>query len=116
MLFGVDLRALQLPRIVDVDRLPLREDVEGRLSRLDVAEHGRAVVETLVEPVTRRDLAAGQERRALLLADLRVRVDLLQRALVDHGADVGVVLPARAESHRLDTGNEPRCELVVDAF
>ena len=47
--------------------------------RLDVAEDRRAVEEALVEPVAGRDLAAGQQRRALVPADLRVRVDLLER-------------------------------------
>ena len=47
--------------------------------RVDVAEDRRAVVEALVEPVARRDLAAGQQLRALVQADPRVRVDLLER-------------------------------------
>ena len=61
---------------------------------VDVAEDRRPVVEALVEPVAGGDLAAGEQRRALVLADLGVRVDLLERGLVDHRADVGVVLPA----------------------
>ena len=63
--------------------------------RVDVAEDRRPVEEALVEAVPGRDLAAGEELRALVLADLRVRVDLLERALVDDRADVGVVVPAR---------------------
>ena len=40
-LFGrVDLGPLQLAGVVDVDRLPLREDVERRLTRLAVAVAG----------------------------------------------------------------------------
>src|SRR5204863_8296016 len=64
---------------------------------LDVAEDSRAIVEPLVEAVPRGDLAAGQQSRALALADLRVGVDLLERAAVDDGADVRAVFPARAE-------------------
>ena len=41
------------------------------------------------------------ERRALALADLGVRVDLLERGAVDHRADVGVGLPARPEPQLL---------------
>src|SRR5205085_8603714 len=63
-----------------------------------------------------RDLAAGEELRALVLADLGVRVDLLERAAVDHRADVGVVLPARAQAHRLRSRDELRGERVVDAL
>ena len=37
LLLGVDLRALEATGVVDVDRLPLREDVEGGLARLAVA-------------------------------------------------------------------------------
>ena len=37
----VDLRALELARVVDVDRLPLGEDVERRLAGLAVAVAGR---------------------------------------------------------------------------
>src|SRR5215210_1184238 len=40
MLDVVDLRALELAGVVDVDRLPLREDVERRLARLAVAVAG----------------------------------------------------------------------------
>src|SRR5207245_3032791 len=51
---------------------------------LDIAEDRRSVIEALVEPVAARNLPAGQELRALVLADLRVRVDLLERTAVDH--------------------------------
>src|SRR5262245_52543 len=37
---AVDLRALELARVVDVDRLPLGEDVERRLAGLAVAVAG----------------------------------------------------------------------------
>src|SRR5581483_8413615 len=47
--------------------------------RVDVAEDRRPVEEAVVEPVAGRDLAAGEEVRALPHADLRVRVDLLER-------------------------------------
>ena len=200
----VDLRALQRPGVVDVDRLPLREDVERGLPRLavavarllraaerqvhlgadragvdvrdaglevahraeravdvpgedrgrepvadpvrdaerlrlvaeadegerrpedlllgdahvvlDVAEDRRAVVEALREVALVRDLAAGEERRAVVLADLRVRVDLLERRAVDDRTDVGVVLPARAEAQRLGALDEPSRERVVEAL
>ena len=44
-----------------------------------------------------RDLASGQELCSLVLSDLRVRVDLLEGALVDHRAYVRLVVPADAE-------------------
>src|SRR5262249_58558954 len=75
--------------------------------RRDVAEDGRRVVEAVLEAVPARDLAAGQELCALILADLGVRVDLLEGALVDHGADVGVVLPPWTQPQLLDAFNEP---------
>src|SRR5207249_4287797 len=56
--------------------------------RLDIAEDGRAVEVPLPEAVAGRDLSAGQELRALLPADLRVRVDLLERLPVDDRTDV----------------------------
>ncbi len=80
----------------------------------NIAEDRRAVVEAFVEPVPPGDLATGQELRALVLSDLRVGVDLLERRLVDHRPDVGVVLPAGAEPHLLDARDEARGELVVD--
>src|SRR2546422_11428056 len=168
---GVDLGLLQPSRVVDVDRLPLREDVQSRLPRLavavarvlraakrqmhlgagrprvdvgdarlkvahraerlvdvaredrrgkavpdpvgdadrlvevahlderrrrtedlllcdaharvDVAEDGGPVEEALREIALGRDLAAGEQARALALADLRVGVDLLDRRAVD---------------------------------
>src|SRR5207248_10114298 len=201
---GVDLRLLEPPRVVDVDRLPLGEDVERGLARLavtvagvlraaerqvhfgpdrprvdvrdpghevahraeglvhvtgedrrrepvadsvrdahrlvevahgderrrraedlllrdphprlDVAEDRRPVVEAVAEPVAARHLAAGEQARALVLPDLRVRVDLLERALVDDRADVGVVLPAGPEPHLLRSGDELRLQRVVDAL
>src|SRR6266487_443161 len=81
-----------------------------------IAEDRRAVVEAFVEPVPPGDLATGQELRALVLSDLRVGVDLLERRLVDHRPDVGVVLPAGAEPHLLDARDEARGELVVDGL
>ncbi len=83
---------------------------------IDVAEDRRPVVEALVEPVAGGDLAAGEERRALVLADRRVRVDLLERGLVDDRADVRVLLPADSEPELLGRAHEPRGELVVDAL
>src|SRR5512144_130407 len=78
---GVDLRLLQLPRVVDVDRLPLGEDVERGLARLAVA-------------VSAGDIAAREQLGPFVLPDLRVGVDLLERAPVDHRADVDALLPA----------------------
>src|SRR5687768_13440039 len=34
---GVDLGPLELARVIDVDRLPFREEIQGRLARLAVA-------------------------------------------------------------------------------
>src|SRR5215208_98139 len=201
---SVDLRLLQLPRVVDVDRLPLAENVERGLPRLamavagvlraaegemhlgsdrarvhvrdagdeiahrterlvhvasedrrrqpvadavrdadrpvevldadegrrraedlllrdshlrvDVPEERRPIVEAVPEAVARRDLTAGQQLRTLVDAHLCVRVDLLERALVDHGADVGAVFPAGAEPQAFGCRREPRRELVVDAL
>ena len=79
--------------------------------RVDVGEDGRAVVEALAVDA----LAAGQQLRALALADLGVRVDLLDRRLVDHGADVGVVLPRRADPQLLGARDELLLQLLVDA-
>src|SRR5579862_1783194 len=200
---GVDLRALQAPGVVDVDRLPLREDVERGLARLavavarvlraaeremhfrtgragvdvrdarlkvahraerlvhvarkdrrrepvanavcdaqrlvevgdfdecgcrpedlflrnahpgiDVAEHRRPVEEPSREIAVRRDLAAGEQLRAFVLADLRVRVDLLDRRLVDDGPDIGGVVPAGTEPHALRARDKPLLQLLVDA-
>src|SRR5919201_468834 len=64
-------------------------------------------------------MASSSERTrisAVVPADLRVRVDLLEGALVDHGADVCVVLPAGPQAHLLDACDEARRELVVDGF
>src|SRR5438477_4308603 len=201
-LLDVDLRALELARVVDVDRLPLGEDVERRLAGLTVAvarvlraaegqvhlgadrpgvhvrdpglevahrpervvdvaredrgrepildpvrdadrlvdvahlhERGRRAEDLLLRdahprvdasvdrrPVevaaskiaVGRNLAAGEELRALAGADLRVRVDLLERGLVDHRADVGAFLPARAEPQLLDPRDELLLQRVVD--
>ena len=54
--------------------------------------------------------------RALVDADLRVRVDLLERLPVDHGADVRLVLPPRAEPKLLRPRDEPPLELGVQAL
>ena len=86
-----------------------REHADHRLGRsedlllgdphpgLHVAEDGRPVVETFLESVAVCDLATGQKRRAFVLADLCVGVDLLERVLVDHRADIGAVFPAGPE-------------------
>src|SRR5207248_9934626 len=83
---------------------------------LDVAEDRRPVEEAVAEPVAAGDLAPGEEPRALVAADLRVRVDLLERAPVDHRPDVRVRLPAGPEPEPLRSPDEPRLQLVVDAF
>src|SRR6185312_16367669 len=54
--------------------------------------------------------------RPLALADLRVRVDLLECGAVDDRADVGVVLPPRPEPQLLHPLDKPRLELVVRAL
>src|SRR5207248_10468950 len=84
--------------------------------RVDVGEDGRPVEEALAEVAVARDLSAGEELRALVLADRGVRVDLLERGAVDDRADVGVVLPARPEPQLLDALDELLLELVVRAF
>src|SRR5215813_11378703 len=111
-----------LDRLVDVAHL----DHRGRRAedlllgdphlRVDVAEQGRPVVEAVLEAVAGSDLAAGEQRRAFLLADLRVRVDLVERGLVDDRADVGRVLPAVAELEALGGLDEVGDELVVDGL
>src|SRR5205823_5906063 len=107
------------------DRLVERADLDqrGRRSkdlllrdphlRINVAEDRRPVIEALLELALRRDLAAGEEARPLVPADLRVRVDLLNRGAVDHRADVGVVLPAGAEPQLLRALDELALQLVV---
>src|SRR3954453_13396988 len=84
--------------------------------RVDVGEDRRAVVEALREVAVGRDLAAREEPRALLLAALRVRVDLLDCCLVDHGSDVGPVVPPRPEPHLLGPLDEARLQQIVDAL
>src|SRR5207249_284002 len=85
---------------------------------IDVAEDRRSVVEAPVEPVPGSDLAAGQELRALVRTDLRVRVDLLERALVDDRADVRVALPAGPEPHPLGcaAAPPPPCTMFTTPF
>src|SRR6267142_553273 len=58
--------------------LLLRDAHAGRY----VTEYRRAIEETLAEVAFGGDLASCQELRSLVLADLRVRVDLLDRGLV----------------------------------
>src|SRR5436190_14896623 len=201
---SVDLRLLELPRVVDVDRLPLGEDVERGLTGfavavagvlgpaeremhlgadrprvdvrdpglevahraegrvhvagedrrrkpeldpvrdadrlvdilhadqrgggpedlllrdphpgVDVTEDRRPVEVAVAEPVAAGHLAAGQELGALVLPDRRVRVDFLERALVDHRADVDAFLPAGAETQLLGGLDEARLQLLVGAF
>src|SRR5439155_26916099 len=84
--------------------------------RIDVAEDRRPVVEALLELALGRDLAAGEEVRTLVPADLRVRVDLLDRRAVDHRAHVGVVLPPRAEAQLLRALDELLLQLAVDGL
>src|SRR5438105_12630815 len=48
----------------------------------------------------------GEQLRALVLSDLGVRVDLVDRRLVDHGADVRVVGPRVADAHPLGARDE----------
>ncbi len=42
-------------------------------------------------------------------------MDLVERLAVDHRAEVGLGIPARADPHLLRAGDEPLLELVVDA-
>ena len=67
---------------------------------LDVGEDRRPVEEAGVEAVVAGDLAAGEQRRALVLPDLGVRVDLLERGALMTGP-TSVRPPARPR-RRLD--------------
>src|SRR5204862_1885563 len=75
---------------------------------VDVPEDRRPVEVAVAEPVAAGHLTTGQELGALVFPDRRVRVDLLERALVDHGADVDAFLPAWAETQLLGRLDEPR--------
>src|SRR5215208_907972 len=71
----VDLRLLQLPRVVDVDRLPLGEDVERGLARFAMAVPG---------------VLRAAERQVHLGAD-RARIDVRDPCFeVAHRAEGGV--------------------------
>src|SRR6476469_6978893 len=63
----VDLRALQLAAVVDVDRLPLGEDVERRLARFAVA------VARLLHP-TEREVHLGAGRPGVDVGDAGLEV------------------------------------------
>src|SRR5581483_9753317 len=108
--------------LVEVAHLDERRDrTEDLLLRdahlwVDVPEDRRPVVEPAREVALGCRLAAGQESGALVAADLRVRVDLLERRLVDHRPDVGVVLPPRSKPQLLDSRDEFLLERVVDAL
>ena len=106
-------RKAELDPVRDADRLVdvTHADERGRRAedlllgdahlRVDVAEDGRAVEEPLAQSVASCDLAASEELRALVDADLRVGVDLVERPLVDHRADVHALFPAGAEAQFL---------------
>src|SRR5205085_5013833 len=64
---GVDLGFLEPPRVVDVDRLPLGEDVERRLAGLAVA------VTRLLRPAERQ-MDLGADRARVDVRDSRVQV------------------------------------------
>src|SRR5262245_38395772 len=64
---GVDLCALELARVVDVDRLPLGEDVERRLARLAVAVAG-------VLRAAERQVHLGADRAGVDVGDPRLEV------------------------------------------
>ena len=107
-------------RLVEVlDRDQRRRRAEDLLLRdphlrIDVGEDRRPVEEALAELALGRRLAAGEELRALVRADPRVRVDLVERLLVDHGAEVGLGIPAGADPHLLGARDEPLLQLAVD--
>ena len=108
--------ANRLVEVVDGDQRGRRaEDLLLRDPhlRLDVAEDRRPVVEALVEPVAARDLAAGEQLRALVRGRCSVYEWIFSSArwLITR-ADVGVVLPARAEPQLLGRGDEPRLQLA----
>src|SRR6266540_5636231 len=83
---------------------------------VDVAEDRRAIVEALAETVARSDLAAGQQLRPLVAADLRVGVDLLERGPVDHRPDVRFIVPTDPEPQLLRLGDQAGNELVIDGL
>src|SRR5918994_2253668 len=64
---GVDLGLLQLPRVVDVDRLPLGEEVERGLTRLAVAVAG-------VLDAAEREMHLGADRARVDVRDARPQV------------------------------------------
>src|SRR5205823_14283677 len=76
----------------------------------------RPVEVAVAETVAPRDLAAGEELRALVLPDPRVRVNLFERALVDDGPDVDALLPTGAEPQLLGDRDEPLLQLLVRAL
>src|SRR6476469_24641 len=82
--------------------------------RIDVTEDSRPVEEALGQVAVGCDLAAGEKASAFVLADLRVRVNLLDRSAIDDRPDVAVVLPPWAEAQALGCGDEPRLKRVVD--
>src|SRR5579862_4993393 len=82
-------------------------------TRLHVGEDRRPVEVAATEVAFGRDLAAREQTCALVAADLRVRVDLLQRSLVDDGADLGLVLTPPYEAQLLDALDETLLQGVV---
>src|SRR5262249_44087395 len=74
--FGVDLGALELARVVDVDRLPLRKDVERSLAGLAVAVAG-------VLRAAEREVHLGADRAGVDVGDAGVEVAHGSERLVD---------------------------------
>ena len=82
--------------------------------RLDVAEDRRPVEEAASSPLP---VATSPPVRSFAPSSWPISVYewiFSSARLVDHRADVGVVLPARAEAQLLGGGDELRLELAVD--
>ena len=104
VLLRVDLRALQLARVVDVDRLPLGEDVERRLAGLAVAVAG-------VLRAAEREVHLGADRARVDVRDpglLRSRIArnalFTSRVKIDDESPYLTPFAARTASSKSSTG------------
>ena len=95
----VDLRPCSLPREVDVDRLPLGEDVEARDARL-------AVAVARVLHAAERQVHLGADRRGVDVEDARLELAHRREGLVDVPRVDRAGQPVRRQSSR--RGSPPR--------
>src|ERR671910_844409 len=84
--------------------------------RVDVREDRRPVEEPLPEVALVHLLATREELGALVRADAGVGMDLVEGLAVDHRAEIGLGIPARADLHLLRTGDEPLLQLAIDGL